>query len=67
MAFVANIRLPTQPIQFDEFDVVFQEKTIKGSLVASMAHVQEMLKIVDKFEIRSHCDSFFRPDAGTAR
>ena len=27
---------------------------MKGSLVASMAQVKEMLKIVDKFGIRSH-------------
>jgi D-arabinose 1-dehydrogenase-like Zn-dependent alcohol dehydrogenase len=51
---VINIGLPTAPIQFDSFDVVFQEKTVKGSLVASIPQVVEMLKIVDEFGIRSH-------------
>lgn len=51
---VVEIGLPTAPIQFDAFDVVFQEKTVKGSLVASKAEVEEMLKIVAKFGIRSH-------------
>jgi D-arabinose 1-dehydrogenase-like Zn-dependent alcohol dehydrogenase len=51
---VIEIGLPTAPIQFDAFDVVFQEKTIKGSLVASKTQVEEMLKLIDKFGIRSH-------------
>jgi len=51
---VVNIGLPTKPIQFDAFDVVFQEKVVKGSLVASKTQVQDMLKVVDKFGIRSH-------------
>jgi D-arabinose 1-dehydrogenase-like Zn-dependent alcohol dehydrogenase len=51
---VINIGLPTKPIQFDAFDVVFQEKTVKGSLVASRSQIEEMLKVVDKFGIRSH-------------
>lgn len=50
---VVNIGLPTKPIQFEQFDAVFQEKTIKDSLVASIAQVKEMLKIVDRFGIRS--------------
>ena len=51
---VINIGLPTTPIKFDAFDVVFQEKTVKGSLVATVAQVEDMLKVVDKFGIRSH-------------
>ena len=51
---VINIGLPTVPIEFDSFDVVFQEKTIKGSLVASKEQIVEMLKLIDKFGIRSH-------------
>jgi len=51
---VVNIGLPTKPIQFDSFDVVFQEKTIKGSLVASRSQVEELLGIVDEFGIRSY-------------
>jgi D-arabinose 1-dehydrogenase-like Zn-dependent alcohol dehydrogenase len=51
---VVNIGLPTKPIEFDAFDIVFQEMTVKGSLLASVAQVKEMLKIVDKFGIRSH-------------
>lgn len=51
---VVNIGLPTKPIEFDAFDVVFQEKVVKGSLVASKAQIKDMLKIVDKFAIRSH-------------
>ncbi|KAE9379487.1 putative alcohol dehydrogenase [Stipitochalara longipes BDJ] len=51
---VVNIGLPTKPLQFDSFDVVFQEKTIKGSLVATKAQIIEMLKVIDKWGIRSH-------------
>jgi D-arabinose 1-dehydrogenase-like Zn-dependent alcohol dehydrogenase len=51
---MVNIGLPTKPIEFDSFDVVFAEKTIKGSLVASKSQVEDMLKTVDKFGVRSH-------------
>jgi D-arabinose 1-dehydrogenase-like Zn-dependent alcohol dehydrogenase len=51
---VVNIGLPTTPIGFDSFDIVFQEKTIKGSLVANVAMVKDMLKVVEAFCIRSH-------------
>ncbi|KAF1987249.1 alcohol dehydrogenase GroES-like domain-containing protein [Aulographum hederae CBS 113979] len=49
-----NLGLPATTIQFEPFDLVFQEKTIKGSLVATITQVEEMMKIVDKFSIRSH-------------
>jgi D-arabinose 1-dehydrogenase-like Zn-dependent alcohol dehydrogenase len=51
---VVNVGLPTKPIEFDSFDVVFQEKTIKGSLVASKSQIEEMLELIDKFGITSH-------------
>jgi D-arabinose 1-dehydrogenase-like Zn-dependent alcohol dehydrogenase len=51
---MVNIGLPTKPIEFDSFDVVFAEKTIKGSLVASKSQVEDMLKVVDTFGIQSH-------------
>lgn len=51
---VINIGLPTKSIPFDAFDVGFQDKTVKGSLVATVAQVEDMLKVVDEFEIRSH-------------
>jgi D-arabinose 1-dehydrogenase-like Zn-dependent alcohol dehydrogenase len=51
---VVNIGLPTTPIAFDAFDVVFKEKIVKGSLVANVAQVKDMLKVVDSFGIRSH-------------
>jgi len=51
---IVNLGLPTKPIQFEPFDLVFQEKTVKGSLVASKSQVEDMLKIVDELGIRSH-------------
>lgn len=51
---VVEIGLPTKPIGFDSFDVIFQEKTIKGSLVATRSQIEEMMEIVDKHGIRSH-------------
>lgn len=50
---VVNIGLPTKPIEFDTFDVVFQEKVVKGALIATRAPVEEMMRVVDKFGIRS--------------
>jgi D-arabinose 1-dehydrogenase-like Zn-dependent alcohol dehydrogenase len=50
---VVQIGLPTKPIEFDAFDVVFKEKAVKGSLVATKAQIEDMLKVVDKFGIRS--------------
>src|SRR6201996_2000939 len=50
---LVNIGPPTIPIAFDAFDIVFKEKVVKGSLVASVAEVKDMLKVVDRFGIRS--------------
>jgi D-arabinose 1-dehydrogenase-like Zn-dependent alcohol dehydrogenase len=47
-------RTAYKPIQFDAFAVVFQEKTMKGSLVATVAQVEDMLKAINKYEICSH-------------
>jgi len=46
--------LPVAGFEFDAFLTVFQALTIKGSLVASMAQIRDMLDVVDKFGIRSH-------------
>ena len=51
---VVEIGLPVEPIKFDSFDLIFQEKKIVGSLVASRGQVEDMLKVVDDFKIRSH-------------
>jgi D-arabinose 1-dehydrogenase-like Zn-dependent alcohol dehydrogenase len=50
---IVEIGLPTDPIKFDTFDIIFQEKTIKGSLVASKPQVETMLQVIDRFSIRS--------------
>jgi D-arabinose 1-dehydrogenase-like Zn-dependent alcohol dehydrogenase len=50
---IVEIGLPTDPIKFDTFDIIFQEKTIKGSLVASKSQVETMLEVIDRFGIRS--------------
>jgi len=60
---VVNIGLPTKSIEFDSFDVVFQEKTVKGSLVASPSQIDDMLKVVDKFGIRSHISTVSLDDS----
>lgn len=46
--------LPVSGFQFDAFDTVFQALTIKGSLVASMSQVRDMMDVVAKFGIKSH-------------
>jgi len=51
---VINLGLPTEPIGFDSFDVVFQEKTVKGSLVATKSQIEDMLRVIDEHGIRSH-------------
>lgn len=50
---IVELGLPTEPIKFDAFDIIFQEKTIKGSLVATKPQVETMLKFIDSFGIRS--------------
>jgi D-arabinose 1-dehydrogenase-like Zn-dependent alcohol dehydrogenase len=51
---LVEIGLPVEHIKFDSFDLIFQEKSIKGSLVATKDQVENMLQVVDKFGIRSH-------------
>ncbi|KAF2094850.1 alcohol dehydrogenase GroES-like domain-containing protein [Rhizodiscina lignyota] len=46
--------LPVDGWKLDAFDVIFQEKTIKGSLVSTKSETDDMLACVDKFGIRSH-------------
>jgi D-arabinose 1-dehydrogenase-like Zn-dependent alcohol dehydrogenase len=46
--------LPTTPLRFDAFDLVFKELKIIGSLVATVEEARKMMKVVDDFGIRSH-------------
>jgi D-arabinose 1-dehydrogenase-like Zn-dependent alcohol dehydrogenase len=46
--------LPTTPLKFDAFDLVFKELNIVGSLVATVEEAREMMKIVEDFGIKSH-------------
>lgn len=46
--------LPTTPLRFDAFDLVFKELSIIGSLVATIEEAREMMKVVADFGIRSH-------------
>jgi D-arabinose 1-dehydrogenase-like Zn-dependent alcohol dehydrogenase len=46
--------LPTQPLQFGAFDLVFKELNIIGSLVATVEEARDMMKVVEEFGIRSH-------------
>jgi len=51
---LVEIGLPVEHIKFDSFDLIFQEKKIVGSLVSTKEQAIELLKVVDKFGIRSH-------------
>jgi D-arabinose 1-dehydrogenase-like Zn-dependent alcohol dehydrogenase len=46
--------LPTTPLQFDAFDLVFKELNIVGSLVATFQEARKMTEIVEDFGIESH-------------
>ena len=46
--------LPVEALKFNAFDVIFQELSIKGSLVASISQVEDMMKTVAKHGVRSH-------------
>lgn len=46
--------LPTTPLRFDAFDLVFKELDITGSLVATVEEAREMMKVVEDFGIKSH-------------
>ena len=51
---LVEIGLPVEHIKFDSFDLIFQEKKIVGSLVSTKAQMLEMLKVVEKHNVRSH-------------
>jgi D-arabinose 1-dehydrogenase-like Zn-dependent alcohol dehydrogenase len=46
--------LPTTPLQFDAFELVFKELNIVGSLVATVEEAREMMKIVEDFGVESY-------------
>lgn len=46
--------LPPDGFKFGAFDLVFKEQAIRGSLVATKPLTDEMMKIVEKYEIRSY-------------
>ena len=46
--------LPPGGFEFDAFDTVFQAYTIKGSLVSSTSELEDMMKVVDQYGIRSN-------------
>lgn len=46
--------LPVPNVQFDSFALVFQQLTLKGSLLSSREQAEEMMKVVAKHGIRSH-------------
>lgn len=46
--------LPVESIKFNAFTLIFQEQTIKGSLVATRDQVEDMLQIVDRYGVKSH-------------
>jgi D-arabinose 1-dehydrogenase-like Zn-dependent alcohol dehydrogenase len=46
--------LPPDGFTFDAFDLIFNEITIKGSLVANRVQTEDMLRIVARHNIKSH-------------
>ncbi|KAF2468907.1 GroES-like protein [Lindgomyces ingoldianus] len=52
--FCVPLGLPTTGVPFDAFELIFQQHTIIGSVVATQANAQEMLNTVGKLGIRSH-------------
>ena len=46
--------LPTSPLQFNAFELVFKELNIIGSLVATVEEARKMMKVVEQFGITSH-------------
>jgi D-arabinose 1-dehydrogenase-like Zn-dependent alcohol dehydrogenase len=62
---IVLIGLPTDPAGFDSFDIIFQEKTVKGSLVSTQPETAEMMKVVDKFGIKSHVTTIPLAEAAT--
>ena len=50
--------LPTAGDKFNAFTMIFNELSIKGSLVASCDQVEDMMKIVARHGIETHITSF---------
>lgn len=46
--------LPTDPLKFNSFTLIFKSLTIKGSLVATQKGAEEMLATVAKHSIKNH-------------
>jgi D-arabinose 1-dehydrogenase-like Zn-dependent alcohol dehydrogenase len=46
--------LPTKPLQFNSFDLIFKELNVTGSLVATVEEARNMMRVVEEFGIRSH-------------
>lgn len=51
---VVPLGLPPTGFSFDAFDLIFNEITIKGSLVSSRIQAEDMLAIVARHNIQSH-------------
>lgn len=46
--------LPPSGFQFNAFTMIFNELSVKGSLVANIEQVEDMMKVVAQHKIRSH-------------
>ena len=51
---VVPLGVPTDPFQFNSMALIFNELTIKGSLVATKVQAEDMMKLVAKHQISSH-------------
>jgi D-arabinose 1-dehydrogenase-like Zn-dependent alcohol dehydrogenase len=51
---LVELRLPVEHINFNSLDLIFEEKRIIDSLVSSKPQAEEMLRVVDEFNMRSH-------------
>ena len=51
---LVEIGLPVEHIKFNSSDLIFEEKNIVGSLVSTKEQAVDMLRTVEKFNIRSH-------------
>jgi D-arabinose 1-dehydrogenase-like Zn-dependent alcohol dehydrogenase len=60
---VVPVGLPVEPIQFDAFTLIFSEMTIKGSLVATRAQVEDMMEIVARFGVAHRITTIALEDA----
>lgn len=55
--------LPTDPLTFNSFDLVFKELSIIGSLVTTLEETQKMMDVVDEFGIKTHINILCMDDA----